>query len=155
MTDVPDPTSTPILASASQIDVWTGYTQYLMELDGLLRATDSICKHSLSAAAYTTLGGIILATHVALQGVDKQLIDGINAMKNGKAPEYELDPAPLPDWPTDTGGAGVFPAAWQTIRAVLERMMGRTTPSSAMAVAIAGLISSGDAIIKPLEAAFG
>ncbi|HYR10709.1 MAG TPA: hypothetical protein VEQ60_23225 [Longimicrobium sp.] len=87
--------------------------------------------------------------------MNEQLIKGIENMREGKAPEFSFDPSPIPDWPADSGETSVFAGAWEAIKAVLERMLDATSPSSVMGVAIAGVINSGEDIIKSLEPAFG
>lgn len=139
----------------TQIEIWTGYTHYLLAADGLLRLTDALCKKRLDEEAFKRVSAVIGATHVALQGVNEQLIKGIENMREGKAPEFTLDPSPIPDWSADSGDASVFAGAWEAIKAVLERMMDAASPSSVMAVALAGVINSGDDIVKSLEGAFG
>jgi hypothetical protein len=138
----------------AQIVAWTGYTQYLLAADGLLRATEGLCKKALSAGTFHTVAGVIGAAHVALQGVDKQLIDGITSMKSGNAPEYDFEPSPVPDWPTDPGSEDVFAGAWESIKAVLEKLLSTSTPSSALGVALAGLIDRGDDVVAALQKAF-
>jgi hypothetical protein len=141
--------------SQTQIEIWTGYTHYLLAADGLLRLTDALCKKKLDEAAAKKVSAVIDAAHVALQGVNDQLIKGIENMKEGKAPEFSFEPSPIPDWSADAGDTSVFSGTWQAIKAVLERMMDETSPSSVMGVALAGVINSGDDIIKALEPAFG
>jgi hypothetical protein len=141
--------------SKTQIEIWTGYTHYLLAADGLLRLTDAVCKKKLDEAAFKRVGAVIGAAHVALQGVNEQLIKGIENMREGRAPEFILDPSPIPDWSAESGEASVFSGAWEAIKAVLEKMMDAASPSSVMAVALAGVINSGDDIIKTLESAFG
>lgn len=85
----------------AQIKIWTGYTHYLLAVDG------------------------------------------------------EFDPSPIPDWPTDPDSPNIFMGAWETIKGVLEQAMSKTTPSSPMAAAIAGLINNGDACVAELEQTFG
>lgn len=139
----------------SQIEIWTGYTHYLLAADGLLRLTDALCKKKLDEAASKKVSAVIAAAHVALQGVNEQLIKGIENMKEGKEPDFTLDPSPIPDWPTHPGDTSVFSGAWEAIKAVLEKMMDETSPSSAMGVALAAAINNGEDIIKSLEPAFG
>lgn len=139
----------------TQIEIWKGYTHYLLAADGLLRVTDALCRKSLAEPASKKVSAVISAAHAALQGVNEQLIQGIKDMEEGKAPEYKFNPSPIPDWPTEGSDKSVFAGAWQTIKGVLEQMMDAATPSSAMGLAIAGLINSGDDIIKSLEKAFG
>ena len=162
MTSTPQKTSAPQKTgdtgksgNQSQIEVWTGYTHYLLAADGLLRLTDALCKKKLDEAAFKKVSAVIGAAHAALKGVNEQLIKGIENMKEGKAPDFTLEPSPIPDWPADSGETSVFAGAWEAIKAVLERMMDATSPSSAMGVALAGVISSGDDIVKSLESAFG
>lgn len=97
---------------------------------------------------------MIGAAHVALQGVNEQLIKGIENMKEGKAPDFTLDPSPIPDWSADSETT-VFAGAWEAIKAVLEKMLDATSPTSAMGVALAGVINNGDDIVRSLEPAFG
>jgi hypothetical protein len=139
----------------SQIEVWTGYTHYLLAADGLLRLTDAICKKKLDEAAFKKVSGVIAATHVALKAMNEQLLKGIEKMKEGEAPDFSFDPSPIPDWPADTGETSVFAGAWEAMKAVLEKMLEATDRSSVMGAAIAAVISSGDEIIKSLEPAFG
>jgi len=138
----------------TQIEIWTGYTHYLLAADGLLRLTDALCRKKLDEAAFKKVSAVIAAAHVALQGVNDHLIKGIESMKEGKAPDFTLDPSPIPDWSADSETT-VFAGAWEAIKAVLEKMMDATSPSSAMGIALAGVINSGDDIIKSLEPAFG
>jgi hypothetical protein len=160
MTGTPQKSATPQKTgsagkpSQSQIEIWTGYTHYLLAADGLLRLTDALCKKKLDEAAFKKVSAVIAAAHVALQGVNEQLIKGIENMKEGKAPDFTLEPSPIPDWSADAE-TSVFAGAWEAIKAVLERMMEATSPSSAMGVALAGVINHGDDIIKSLEPAFG
>jgi hypothetical protein len=139
----------------SQIEIWTGYTHYLLAADGLLRLTDAFFKKKLDEAAFKRVSAVVGAAHVALQAVNEQLIKGIENMREGKEPEFSFDPSPIPDWPADSGETSVFAGAWEAIKAVLERMLDATRPSSVMGVAIAGVINSGEDIIKSLEPAFG
>lgn len=139
----------------AQIEVWTGYTHYLLAADGLLRLTDAFCRKRLEEPASEKVSAVIAAAHAALQGVNDQLVKGIENMKEGKDPEYTFEPSPIPDWPGDAGDTSVFAGAWETIKAVLEKMMDAAAPSSAMGLALAGVINSGDEIIKSLEKAFG
>jgi hypothetical protein len=138
----------------SQIEVWTGYTHYLLAADGLLRLTDAVCRKKLDEVAFIRVSAVIAAAHAALKGMNEQLIKGIENMKEGKAPDFAFDPSPIPDWPADSE-TSVFAGAWEAIKAVLERMLDTTSPSSAMGVAIAGVVNSGDDIVKSLESAFG
>jgi hypothetical protein len=87
--------------------------------------------------------------------VNEQLIKGIENMKEGKAPDFALDPSPIPDWSAEAGDTTIFAGAWEAIKAVLEKMMDATCPSSVMDVALAGVINNGDDIVKPLEGGFG
>ena len=160
MTGTPQKTATPQKAGDSrqnqtQIEIWTGYTHYLLAADGLLRLTDAFCKKKLDEAAFKKVSAVIAAAHVALQGVNEQLIKGIENMKEGKEPDFTLDPSPIPDWPAHSGETSVFAGAWEAIKAVLERMRDATSPSSGISVALAGVIHSGDDIVKALEPAFG
>ena len=159
MTATPQKTTAPQKTgtgkSQSQIEIWTGYTHYLLAADGLLRLTDALCRKKLDEAAFKKVSAVIGAAHVALQGVNEQLIKGIENMREGKAPEFTFDPSPIPDWSADSGDASVFSGAWEAIKAVLEKMMDAASPSSVMAVALAGVINSGDDIVKSLESAFG
>jgi hypothetical protein len=166
MTGTPQKTSAPQKASAAgkpgkpksgqtQIEIWTGYTHYLLAADGLLRLTDALCKKKLDEAAAKKVSAVIDAAHVALKGVNEQLLKGIEKMKEGKAPEFSFEPAPIPDWSAEEGDTSVFSGTWQAIKAVLEKMMDEASPSSALGVALAGVINSGDDIIKALEPAFG
>jgi hypothetical protein len=139
----------------SQIEVWTGYTHYLLAADGLLRITDALCKKKLDEERFKKVTAVIAAAHAALKGMNEQLIKGIDKMKNGEAPDFSFEPSPIPDWPADTGETSVFAATWEAIKAVLERMLDETSPSSVMGVAISGVINSGDDIVKSLEPAFG
>jgi hypothetical protein len=139
----------------SQIEIWTGYTHYLLAADGLLRLTDALCKKKLDEAAAKKVSAVISAAHVALQGVNEQLIKGLENMKEGKAPDFTLDPSPIPDWSAEAGDTSVFAGAWEAIKAVLEKMMDATSPSSMMGVALASVINHGDDIVKSLEPAFG
>lgn len=140
--------------SPTQLEVWTGYTHYLLAADGLLRVTDAVCKKMLAEPASRKVSGVIAAAHAALQGVHKQLMDGIEDMKNGKSPEYKFQPSPIPDWPTEESDTSVFAGVWQAMKGVLEQMLDAASPSSAMGMAVAGLIHSGDEIIESLEKAF-
>jgi hypothetical protein len=147
-TSKPKPTQT-------QIEIWKGYTHYLLAADGLLRVTDALCRKLLSEPAAKKVSGVISAAHAALQGVNDQLIEGIKDMEDGKAPEYKFSPSPIPDWPKEGKDTTVFAGAWQTMKGVLEQMLDAATPSSAMGMALAGLINSGDDIIKSLASASG
>lgn len=159
MTGSPQKSTTPQKTSKpqekSQIEIWTGYTHYLLAADGLLRLTDALCNKKLDEAAAKKISAVISAAHVALQGVNEQLLKGIENMKEGKEPDFTLDPSPIPDWSAEGGDTSVFAGAWEAIKAVLERMMDETSPSSAMGVALAAAINHGDEIIKSLEPAFG
>lgn len=139
----------------SQIEVWTGYTHYLLAADGLLRLTDALCKKKLDEARFAKVSGVIAATHVALKAMNEQLLKGIEKMKEGEAPDFSFDPSPIPDWPADSGETSVFSGAWEAMKAVLEKMLEATDSSGVMGAAIAAVISSGDEIIKSLEPAFG
>lgn len=139
----------------SQIEVWTGYTHYLLAADGLLRLTDAVCRKRLDEVAYIKVSAVVAAAHAALKGMNEQLIKGIEAMKDGKAPDFTFEPSPIPDWPDDSGETSVFAASWEAMKGVLERMLDATRPSSTMQAAITGVINSGDDIIKSLESAFG
>jgi hypothetical protein len=107
------------------------------------------------AAAFKKVGAVIGAAHAALQGVNEQLIKGIEKMKEGEEPDFTFDPSPIPDWSRKPGDTSVFAGTWEAIKAVLERMMDATSPSSVMGVGLAGVIHSGDDIVKALEPAFG
>lgn len=160
MTGTPQKTSAAHKAGStdepqSQIEVWTGYTHYLLAADGLLRLTDAVCRKKLDEVAYIRVSAVIAAAHAALKGVNEQLVKGIEHMKEGKAPDFTFDPSPIPDWPADSGETSVFAGAWEAIKAVLERMMDAAKPSSVMGAAIAGVINGGDEIIQSLESAFG
>jgi hypothetical protein len=50
------------------------------------------------AAAFKKVGAVIGAAHAALQGVNEQLIKGIEKMKEGEEPDFTFDPSPIPDW---------------------------------------------------------
>lgn len=138
----------------SQIEVWTGYTHYLLAADGLLRLTDAVCRKKLDEVAFIRVSAVIAAAHAALKGMNEQLIKGIENMKEGKAPDFTFEPSPIPDWAADSE-TSLFAGAWEAIKAVLERMLDATSPSSVMGVAIAGVIHSGDDIVQALEPAFG
>ncbi len=160
MTGTPQKTTAPQKTgdsrqNPSQIEIWTGYTHYLLAADGLLRLTDALCKKKLDEAAFKKVSAVIGAAHVALQGVNEQLIKGIENMKEGKAPDFTLDPSPIPDWSADSPDTSVFAGAWEAIKAVLEKMMDASSPSSVMGVALAGVINNGDDIVRSLESAFG
>lgn len=137
-----------------QIQVWTGYTHYLLGADGLLKITLSVCKNNLDAETFATVEGVITAAHVALQGVNEQLIAGIEAMTQGKAPEYTFEPSPIPDWTDKAEDVNVFAGAWESIKGVLKTVMSATSPSSFLGAAIVGLINSGDEVVAALESAF-
>lgn len=154
MAGTPQKTTAPQKQNQTQLEIWTGYTHYLLAADGLLRITDALCKKKLDEERFKKVSAVIGAAHVALQGVNEQLIKGIENMKEGKAPEFTLDPSPIPDWNADSGDASVFSGAWEAMKAVLERMMDAASPSSVMAVALAGVINSGDDIVTSLELAF-
>lgn len=137
-----------------QIKVWTGYTHYLLAVDGLLLTTMGICKKKVKASDFKKVSGVITSVHIALQGVDKEFIDGIKDMEAGKKPTHTFDPSPIPDWPTEPSSASIFLGAWESIQGVLENLMSKTKSDSAMAVALAGLINSGTACVEELEKAF-
>lgn len=63
----------------SQVEIWTGYTHYLLAADGLLRLTGALCRKKLDEAAFKKVSAMTGAAHVALQGVNGQLIKGIGA----------------------------------------------------------------------------
>jgi hypothetical protein len=141
---------------SAQIKTWTTYTQYFASAAGVVRLSDSIVHHQVKDGdLYRKLHGAFKSVYDALSGVDKEFISGIKSMQEGKPPSYTFDPAPVPDWPDDPTQRGLFTAAWESIKPVLEVLLNKMPSGGALATAIAGLLDAGDKCAADLEKAFG
>jgi len=139
-----------------QIDAWTSYTYYLVAVDGLLHATQGICATSLKGKEDTLkkVVAAFTAAHDALDEVDKLFREGIARMKDGKAPEHPLEPAPVPKWDTKPTSTDIFTGTWETIKVTLEQVMTKVGSGSAMATTILGLANAGETCTKVIAEAF-
>jgi len=159
MTDAPAPTSAPVQPAdpgkyQEQIRVWTGYTHDLAMLAGLLQEADNICRRALQAGTFKIVDPLFHAAYDIVRAVNDQLNHGITEMTSGKLPESRFGPSAITNWPATSHGDDTFPAAWETVKAMLEQLMSGHPSSSLVSVVIGGLIGSGDAISQTLQRAF-
>lgn len=132
----------------SSTDSWLRWTQIFSMLDGTARLIHIYVPN-------TALQAAMLALHTSLQEVNKEFINAINDINDGKVPSVVITPKPIPDWEPvqepQSKNMETLQAAWEIIRPGLE--MAITTCqgkgfSPQLIIAINGLVNSGDKAIK-------
>lgn len=141
---------------AKEILAWTSYTYYLASFAGFVLLARGIIDRALKDAEDTKnkVDAALKVVYDATQSVDQEFLDGIKDMQEGKKPEYEFPPTPVPDWPQNNGDT-IFQAAWQIIQPTLEIWQSKAGGTGPMNAAIAGLLAAGDKCVKILNEAFG
>jgi len=138
---------------AQQIANWTTYTNYLAGFDGFVLLADTITEKYLPSSLKKKVDGVFHAVYDAAQAVDTEFINGINTMKGGKPPTYELEPTAIPAWPSDDD-KNIFQAGWQIVKPALRIWESEASSTSTLRAVIAGLITAGDECVKVLNDAF-
>lgn len=140
---------------AEQIKSWTTYAHYLGIFGGAVKtAKNIIIKEVSDAEIKKEVEGALHAVYVAVQGVYKELIDGINSMAKGEAPKHEFPPTDIPDWNSEGDTDNIFESIWQTFKPGFEKWLDRVTGDTTFEAVIVGLINAGDSCADILEKAF-
>lgn len=137
---------------AEEIKTWNSYRTYLYQFcAALLMLRQLIDKSVKDAATKANLDKAIHALYVAGQGVDEAFRQGVADMRAGKQPEYHFDPVPVPPWPDPDHPQSFYHSLWNFARPILEQVVAKLAKGSPFATAVAGMIDSGDKIVKILD----
>lgn len=135
-----------------EIKTWNSYRMYLGQFCAALLMLRQLIGSSVKDAdTKAKIDKAIHALYVACQGVDEAFRLGVADMRNGKQPEYHFEPVPPPPWPDPDNPQSFFRTLWNIGRPILQELVAKLAKGSPFATAVAGMIDSGDKIVKILD----
>jgi hypothetical protein len=138
-----------------QCQSFTKWTQMTASLDGAIALAAQVCQRELSGDNQQKVFDLCKALYDGIAGVNQQFLAAIVDINAGKSYNPIVEPDTIPAFPSPTGGvAGIVQSAWDIAKPWLEAMMGKMAPGSPWVKVLDGVITSSDAIVTDIQAAF-
>jgi len=139
------------------IEKFQNWTNWVTTGGNAIRVIDAILKKTMGDTdVEMKIDGVLRATYVELESIDKELNVAITLLKAGKPVNIELGEETLPDWPTSEKPE-VISSFLSTVKPILEKVLQKgieSHPDSPFLVALEGVISSFDQLSEILESTF-
>jgi len=139
-----------------QIADYTKWNEWLVAGAGLIETMDAILIKTINdQTAQTAINAACHSFYDAAQGMNKEIVLAIQGLEKNPPvqPTVEFPPSKLPDWP-DTSKPNLFSSVWNVAKPLLQMLdqkLVTSHPDAPIVVALAGLISAGDKIVKTLS----